>query len=115
MSGTDSGGRGSEGGRGAARGVPAGQGSEKGNDPVALPTHCPRLGGTVTLGYCLAPAQEAPCDRILDCWWEVFDIQRFLEQNVPEGLRSRIGASRRMDRLDLILDTIRSLTNQKVT
>lgn len=85
---------------------------DRSGDPRTLPTHCPRLGGTVTLSYCLAPAQEAPCERILDCWWQVFDIHTFLKENVSEELLSRIGKPPREDRLSLILRTIETLKKQ---
>ena len=85
---------------------------DRSGDPRTLPTHCPRLGGTITLSYCLAPAQEAPCERILDCWWQVFDIHTFLKENVSEELLSRIGKPPREDRLSLILRTIETLKKQ---
>jgi hypothetical protein len=36
---------------------------------------CPRLGSLVTFGYCRAcEAGQQPCFKVLDCWWEQFDV-----------------------------------------
>ncbi len=71
--------------------------------------HCSRLGGTVTLGYCMSPAQDAPCERIRDCWWQFLDIDRYLAECLGrEGLLELINKPRR-DRLGIILDVLKEL------
>jgi len=46
----------------------------------ALETRCPRLGGPVPFRYCRSAAEnEGPCWKILDCWWERFDVKTFLK------------------------------------
>lgn len=48
---------------------------------------CPRLGHEVPFSYCRAPAQPEPCGKILDCWWESFDVRGFVERAYgPETL-----------------------------
>lgn len=41
---------------------------------------CPRLGGEVTFRYCRKVAGGKPCDRILACWENTFDVAAFLER-----------------------------------
>ena len=32
------------------------------------------LGHDLTFAYCRAPAKQLPCRKILDCWFETFDV-----------------------------------------
>ena len=43
--------------------------------------HCPLLGHDVEFGYCRAPGAALPCGRVLDCWWESFDVEGFLQEH----------------------------------
>jgi hypothetical protein len=46
-----------------------------------LERRCPRLGGPVFFGYCRRDAGEGtPCWKILDCWWEYFDVTACLSE-----------------------------------
>lgn len=50
----------------------------------ALERRCPRLGGPVGFNYCLAAENEQqPCFKIMDCWWEQFDVYHYLEKALP--------------------------------
>ena len=55
---------------------------EKGPDDLEI--RCPRLGGTVPFGYCMEPAEPRPCFKILDCWWERFDVVGYLKSRLAE-------------------------------
>ena len=59
-----------------------------GNEAKKLIRRCPRLGGPVEFFYCNSCDREGePCSKIIDCWWEVFDVQKYLEDHVsPETL-----------------------------
>lgn len=48
-----------------------------------LSRRCPRLGGPVTFGYCMGCEQQRPCPKTIDCWWETFDIVRYLQEHLP--------------------------------
>jgi hypothetical protein len=48
-----------------------------------LSRRCPRLGGPVGFKYCMACEGDAPCAKVVDCWWETFDVVRFLRDNLP--------------------------------
>ncbi len=39
---------------------------------------CPMLGHEVRFAYCRAPGRELPCGRVLDCWFETFDVEAFI-------------------------------------
>lgn len=51
---------------------------------------CPKLGGPITFRYCRrSDPSGLPCHKIMDCWWEVFDIRTFLQANyAPEQLKA---------------------------
>ena len=48
---------------------------------------CPRLGSLVPFKYCMRSGDaDNPCFKIMDCWWEDFDVQSYLEKNLsPEA------------------------------
>ena len=43
---------------------------------------CPRLGGQVTLCYCLREGGALPCRRILLCWEPFFPIEEALREKL---------------------------------
>jgi len=46
---------------------------------------CPMLGGPVGFPYCeTCGADRLPCPKIFDCWWETFNVQRYLKDNLSE-------------------------------
>lgn len=48
-----------------------------------LGRRCPRLGGPITFGYCrTAEANGSPCFKVLDCWWERFDVVGYFRQRL---------------------------------
>jgi hypothetical protein len=50
------------------------------NEPVEQKIrHCPRLGMAINFGYCLkCEENKTPCWKILDCWWEEFDVTAWI-------------------------------------
>jgi len=49
-----------------------------------LERRCPRLGSDISFRYCLLSGEDdGPCFKILDCWWEYFDVADYLRQNMP--------------------------------
>ncbi len=48
-----------------------------------LERRCPRLGGQIQFDYCLTAENHAPCFKIIDCWWERFDVYHYLEATLP--------------------------------
>jgi len=106
-------------------GIPPGKGQPGQNpkppgpgtlDPNLIHIHCPRLGGEVPLKYCLKPAQDTPCFRIMDCWWQTIDIQALLETHLqPDELQSFLKTAQPKTRLDQILDILDRLKDKPPT
>ena len=48
-----------------------------------LERRCPRLGGQIKFDYCLTAENHVPCFKIIDCWWERFDVYHYLETTLP--------------------------------
>ena len=42
------------------------------------------LGHEVTFSYCRAPGAALPCRKILDCWWQTFDVDTFLHSHFTD-------------------------------
>ncbi len=77
------------------------------NPEEDLEIRCPRLGGTVPFRYCMAPGEPAPCFKILDCWWEVFDVRSYLEVHLSEEDFNRLLEGRRApNRMSSILELV---------
>jgi hypothetical protein len=75
--------------------------------PEELDTRCPRLGGTVPFRYCMAPGESTPCYKILDCWWEIFDVTSYLKARLPEEALHKLFEDRvQPNRLNTILELI---------
>jgi len=55
-----------------------------------LSRRCPRLGGPVDFSYCMRCELEQPCAKVVDCWWEMFDIVRYLQDHLPEEQFARV-------------------------
>lgn len=52
-------------------------------DAPVLERRCPRLGGPVSFSYCLcSEADNRPCSKVLDCWWERFDVAGYLTETL---------------------------------
>ena len=55
-----------------------------GNKAKKLVRRCPRLGNSVPFQYCkICGDHQQPCSKILDCWWEHFDVVRYLKDHLP--------------------------------
>ncbi|MCK5783332.1 MAG: hypothetical protein KAH06_02725 [Desulfobacterales bacterium] len=52
-----------------------------------LERRCPRLGSPIPFRYCLISGEDdGICWKILDCWWEMFDVEGYLKANMPEAV-----------------------------
>jgi len=43
--------------------------------------HCRMLGHEITFAYCRQTAGTQPCRKILDCWFETFDVEAFAKEH----------------------------------
>ncbi len=46
--------------------------------------YCRKLGHHLTFVYCRTLKDGAPCEKILDCWFEKFDVRAFLEAHYTD-------------------------------
>ncbi len=78
-----------------------------GDEKDELERRCPRLGGPIPFSYCKTTGENGlPCFKIMDCWWETFDIRTYLENNLSETAFKAISEARPPDKIMSILDLI---------
>ncbi|MBN1436597.1 MAG: hypothetical protein JW936_05955 [Sedimentisphaerales bacterium] len=57
---------------------------------------CPRLGHEINFEYCRkgsrVTGRDCPCRKILDCWFETFDVQAFMLENYGPEIIEQITA-----------------------
>jgi hypothetical protein len=70
-------------------------------------TRCRRLGHAVSFRYCRAQEGETVCPCVLDCWWEVFDVQAFLREHLTPEEFARLAEPSGGDKVTTLLDLIR--------
>ena len=46
--------------------------------------YCRMLGHHLAFAYCRTGTGPKPCARILDCWFETFDIESFLREHFTD-------------------------------
>lgn len=46
-----------------------------------LGCYCRILGHHLSFSYCRSCQDGAPCFKILDCWFDRFDVRKFIEEN----------------------------------
>jgi hypothetical protein len=68
--------------------------------------YCPALGHEVDFAYCRSTGSAQPCGRMLDCWWEVFDIAAFVRANYGPETLQRL-SSPRPGKAATLLDLVR--------
>jgi hypothetical protein len=62
----------------------------------------------------MAPAEPTLCYKILDCWWEVFDVTSYLKGHLPEEDFCRLLEDRnRPNRMESILELVEKFKNKE--
>jgi hypothetical protein len=52
---------------------------------------CPRLGSVISFRYCMISGSDnLPCIKILDCWWETFDVESYLKEQMTDPTFKRL-------------------------
>lgn len=46
--------------------------------------YCRKLGHHLHFKYCRNEQNGAPCSKILDCWFEKFDVRAYVDKHYPE-------------------------------
>jgi len=83
-------------------------------DEEKLERRCPRLGSPVSFRYCLDCAEDhQPCFKIMDCWWEQFDITKYLKANLSEEAFAKLmSANKPQPKITSLLDLIEQAKNR---
>jgi hypothetical protein len=72
-----------------------------------LTRRCPRLGGPVSLHYCKRGGSEKEaCWKIIDCWWEIFDIVAYLQDTLPADQYQRLLRKKPKPKVASILEIV---------
>jgi hypothetical protein len=65
------------------------------------------LGNPVPFEYCEVCGDSGhPCFKILDCWWEYFDVVKYLKNRLPEDQFSRLMAATPKPKVASLLELI---------
>ena len=68
---------------------------------------CPRLGNPVPFEYCeVCGDEQQPCFKILDCWWEHFDVVQYLKDNLTEDQFIRLSEARPKPKVTSLIELI---------
>jgi len=74
-----------------------------------LERRCPRLGGPITFQYCRKTGEgDLPCWKVVDCWWEYFDVLAVLQENMPAEKFTRIMTARPKPKLTSLIELARA-------
>ena len=56
---------------------------------------------------------DQPCFKIIDCWWETFDIVRYLQDHLPEDQFARLMQARPRPKIASLVEMIEQAKNRK--
>lgn len=69
---------------------------------------CPRLGGPVSFGYCRTCGEDkGPCFKVLDCWWERFDVVGYFKHRLPEEKLAQLQCAPPPNKVTSLVELIR--------
>lgn len=73
----------------------------------ALQRRCPRLGGEVHFSYCRTCGESnAFCFKVLDCWWERFDVSSYLKARLTEAAFEALESAKPPSKVGSLIDLI---------
>jgi len=52
--------------------------------------YCKMLGHFLTFDYCRSSNEGLPCSKVLDCWFQHFAIQEFMDNNYSAEEQKKI-------------------------
>ena len=85
---------------------------DKGNPEI----RCPRLGGPVYFKYCMTCGDgKSTCFKIFDCWWEHFDIFRYLKERLPRAEFQKLMADRPKAKVTSLIEFIEQAKRNRAT
>lgn len=63
--------------------------------------YCKMLGHFLTFDYCRAANKGLPCSKVLDCWFQHFPVQDFINRNYSTDEQKKIFAPPKSKMLSL--------------
>ncbi|MBF0223995.1 MAG: hypothetical protein HQK76_00945 [Desulfobacterales bacterium] len=69
---------------------------------------CPRLGGIVSFSYCRSCGDTSLnfCFKILDCWWEYFDVAEYIKEFYSEKILEKLCTSKPKPKVFSIIEIV---------
>jgi hypothetical protein len=67
--------------------------------------YCRMLGHPINFSYCRIMNDSLPCGKVLDCWYELFPVEKYIETNYTPQEREKIFKPAK-SRVDTIIDVI---------
>jgi len=65
------------------------------------------LGNPVPFEYCeVCSDNQHPCFKILDCWWEHFDVVQYLKNRLPQDQFNRLMTATPKPKVTSLLELI---------
>ncbi len=61
----------------------------------------------MTWHYCRRETDGRPCFKVLDCWWEVFNVEDYLRRTLSEAEFRSLYESRPPSKMAGLIDLIR--------
>jgi hypothetical protein len=79
-----------------------------------LERRCPRLGGPVPFNYCTTcDENRQPCFKIIDCWWETFDVVRYLKDHLSKEQFHRLNVATPRPKIASLIELIEKAKKNK--
>jgi hypothetical protein len=74
---------------------------------------CPRLGSPVPFSYCMECSDNhLPCWKVIDCWWELFDIKSYLKEHLSAENFQELVNQQPKEKVTSILELIEKAKNR---
>ena len=78
-----------------------------------LEIRCPRLGGEVSLVYCLKEGGDIPCARTIVCWQPYFDVESRLRAMLTEEQWDRCFAKTPKEKIVSLVELVEAAKKRK--
>ena len=63
------------------------------------------MGGPITFQYCRETGEgDLPCWKVVDCWWEYFDVVAFFRKTLPAEKCAQIINARPKPKLTSLIE-----------
>ncbi|RLB20483.1 MAG: hypothetical protein DRG76_10935 [Deltaproteobacteria bacterium] len=66
--------------------------------------YCPKLGHLVHFAYCRRQGHGVPCEKIINCWYEVFLIEDYLRKTLSPSEWDSFLARRPKPKLTMLVE-----------